>query len=216
MNIELKVAWSFNGPLHVGTGLSRPGVADRTFRVDAEGRPYIPGDAVKGAIRGAAERITRWLIEGVEDEAEDHSTPKHPALRRLFLPPRQGSGFYRFFPAIYRDGGSPASISTTAINRETGIAKDETLRTIENWSGGSRFEVTIRGLGGDWESVGSEDYKDLPLLTAAIVSADFVGGGKATGHGACQVQPLPGGVAIAELCSEAAMERLQRWLREMR
>src|ERR1039458_4197280 len=82
-DIEVKFHWKFAGPLHVGVGLSAAGYADRLVRL-LNGMPQIPGEAVKGAIRGSAERIARWL-EGIEGaEAEDNSAPRNRVLQRLF------------------------------------------------------------------------------------------------------------------------------------
>ena len=62
---EIRVAWTWNStsPLHVGSGLSRPGVADNLVQRDHEGNPIIPGEAVKGALRMAAEQVAAWLGE---------------------------------------------------------------------------------------------------------------------------------------------------------
>src|SRR5208283_2033725 len=82
---ELTAVWRVPGSLHIGTGLSRNGVADRIIRIDpSTRRPMVPGDAVKGAVRGLAERTVRWLAPATKPEGNDDSIPKHPALRRLF------------------------------------------------------------------------------------------------------------------------------------
>ena len=76
--------WQLQDFLHIGTGMSRAGYADRTIRVDSEGAVFLNGGAVKGAIRGSAERIARWLYPNIPAEREDESMPKHPMLRRVF------------------------------------------------------------------------------------------------------------------------------------
>lgn len=212
MDIEMKAVWAFDGPLHMGTGLSQAGVADRIVRFDTNGKAHIPGDAVKGAIRGAAERIVRWLVPVAKDEVDAHSIPRHPVLRRLFLEPQPGRAFYRFYPATYWNGGARRTVSSTAIDRATGVAKDETLRTIQSWGPGARFEVTIRGFGGQWDDAGAVEARDLPLLAAALISADLIGGRKGTGHGACRLEAIASSIPVAGLCDADAMERLRQWL----
>ena len=58
----LKVAFAltFEGPHHIGTGRAE-GLLNRTVRRDARGRPYVPGSALKGALRIEAERLARRL-----------------------------------------------------------------------------------------------------------------------------------------------------------
>ena len=58
----LKVAFALNfeGPHHIGTGRAE-GLLNRTVRRDARGRPYVPGSALKGALRIEAERLANRL-----------------------------------------------------------------------------------------------------------------------------------------------------------
>src|ERR1039458_4207656 len=117
---QLTATWSFRSQFHIGTGLSGGG-ADRAVRKRTILRdddepdestsavvrgprtiPEVSGDAIKGAIRGSAERMVRWLIHPRElPEQEDNSWPRHPALRRIFawksLEPTGGR-----LPASYR------------------------------------------------------------------------------------------------------------------
>src|SRR5437763_10669223 len=84
---DLTATWRVRASIHIGTGLSRNGIADRIVRLDpATRQPCLPGDAVKGAIRGLAERVVRWLAPTTNSESEEHSIPAHPALVRLFAP----------------------------------------------------------------------------------------------------------------------------------
>jgi CRISPR/Cas system CSM-associated protein Csm3 (group 7 of RAMP superfamily) len=51
---------AFETSHHLGTGRTE-GVVDRTVRRDAGGRPYVPGSAIKGALRQSAERLAHHL-----------------------------------------------------------------------------------------------------------------------------------------------------------
>jgi CRISPR/Cas system CSM-associated protein Csm3 (group 7 of RAMP superfamily) len=179
-DIEVKFHWKFAGPLHVGVGLSAAGYADRLVRL-LNGMPQIPGEAVKGAIRGSAERIARWL-EGIEGaEAEDNSAPRNRVLQRLFASGEKAA-FYRFQAARFAAGGAKATVSATAIG-DNGVALDETLRTVEVWSRGADFEVVIRGYSGCWDDEQADDWRDLLFLKAAILATEGLGGKKGIGYG---------------------------------
>ena len=179
-DIEVKFQWTFTGPLHVGTGLSSSGYADRLVRL-RHGVPEIPGEAVKGAIRGSAERLARWLggLDGLE--AEDNSIPRNRVLSRIFAPGEEAP-FYRFQPAKFAEGGAKGRISGTAIG-VNGVALDETLRTIEIWGRGATFQVAIAGYGGSWNQEQTADWCDLLFLRAAVLATEGVGGKKGIGYG---------------------------------
>jgi hypothetical protein len=227
---QLTATWSFASSFHVGTGLSGGG-ADRTVRSreiirgdededDSESDdskadririPEITGEAVKGAIRGSAERIVRWLIHPRPlEEEKDNSIPRHPALRRIFacrlssehtlgaLPPCQGlegtagrpPAAYRFSAPRYLGGGRLCATASTAINPERGVAEESTLRVMQHWSAHAYFAVTIDGRGGEWDDISSRDYLDLVLLVAAFAATAQVGGKKGNGLGETAVGDL--------------------------
>lgn len=184
MNITIKFEWTAQGPTHVGTGISRLGHADRLIRCDWEHRPVIPGDAVKGAIRGTAERLLRWLLPGTPQGPEESSMPDHPVLRRIFAP-QEISQFYRFQPASLVHG-SPnlvVTVSSTAIDYQSGTAKTDSLRTMESLVRKASFQGIIKAYNGDWSNSNSPDYWDLMFLWAAILATDGVAGKKGAGYG---------------------------------
>jgi hypothetical protein len=237
--LVIEATWSFPEAVHIGTGLSREGAADRLIRVERRRKkrlsadddqpddlekwdprdlievPLIPGDAVKGAIRGSAERVVRWLVPDLREEAADHSLPEHPAVGRIFA--SQAQPFYRFSAARYidRSGGRKARISGTAINSETGIAKEETLRVMESWGGGASFQFLIEGFGGHWKDADSTDHLDLALLLAAFLSTTSVGGRKGAGYGfvhaGCEIPEIDP-ITTEMLRTPALLARLQQSL----
>ena len=212
-NFEFTARWTIPMPLHLGTGLSLRGIADRTIRLDPDGKPLIPGDAVKGGVRSLAERAVRWLAPQTKPETEEDSRPAHPALRRIFAPAHYAAQ-YRFPAATYRNGGQRSALAGTAIDLATGVAKNETLRTIEHWSAGATFAVRISGRGGTWDDVESPDYLDLTLLLTALISLDALGGHKGTGQGALQISQLElTPFELRKLTEDKLLERLQTSLR---
>src|ERR1035441_1524932 len=75
MPVKVTFTWKIRGSLHIGTGMSRLGDVDRIIRLDRQGEPAIEGEQLKGAIRGSAERLIRWL--GAASEPECDSYPQH-------------------------------------------------------------------------------------------------------------------------------------------
>ncbi len=53
--------------MHIGTGRAE-GLVNRTVRRAADGRPYVPGSALKGALRMTAERLVRQFNVMLDDE----------------------------------------------------------------------------------------------------------------------------------------------------
>lgn len=234
---QLTATWAFASPFHIGTGLSGSG-ADRTVRAhrryrdgrDPDDRtpeggiviPEISGDAFKGAVRGSAERMVRWLVHprGLE-EGTDDSWPRHPALRRIFAwqalgtPGEAPPAAYRFSTPSYLGGGTAGSVASTAIHPERGVAAEKTLRVMEQWSADAYFGLTIDGRGGRWQEADSRDYLDLTLLVAALVAASQAGGKKGNGMGWTQVHGLAmqPPVKLPEL-NAAALARLRDSLLE--
>lgn len=190
--IRIEFVWKTASPLAIRSGHAS-GALDAAVR-SRDGKPEIPGEAVKGAIREAAERLLRW--QSKLTVTEDDGSPWFPPterLRRIFAcgsPGRRNEphAFYKFNTTV----GSKAlrlRLSSTAIHTETGTAKDETLRTLEYWAKDIVFNVRIDGRNGQWRK-GGKDYEDLQLLLAAILSTTAVGGDQGSGSGWVDVQNL--------------------------
>jgi CRISPR/Cas system CSM-associated protein Csm3 (group 7 of RAMP superfamily) len=215
-SLDLKCFWKLEGPLHAGTGLSRRGYADRLIRRDFNDRPFIPGDAVKGAIRMSAERLLRWLVRDARPELSDKSLPTHPVMERIFRPTDTGV-FYHFGPARFRSEDEPRDsflISTTALDAGTRIARDETLRTIEASSRSDEFEVVITAEGGDW-SPQSQDLRDGQFLAAALLATDCIGGKRGTGYGRLVVldpSSSAAGISFSDLEKTEIVEGIKKYL----
>jgi CRISPR/Cas system CSM-associated protein Csm3 (group 7 of RAMP superfamily) len=69
LSIDVPLHIHFESTTHLGTGRSE-GLVDRTIRRNAEGRPYVPGSALKGALRMTAERLVGQLNEIAELDPE--------------------------------------------------------------------------------------------------------------------------------------------------
>jgi len=213
-SIVLSCTWKLEGPLHAGTGLSRGGGADRLIRRDQAGKPFIPGDSVKGTLRMSAERLLRWLHpDFARKEEKLKSLPTHSALIRVFNS-NEHDVFYRFAPAAAVHRNEPFHISSTAMDRESRTARSETLRTIEASSRLDEFSVRISGEGGDWSEAGSRDSLDGLLLAAALLAADSIGGKRGSGYGRLLVSDYAAeGCSWPDLSNCDTILALQRHLR---
>jgi CRISPR/Cas system CSM-associated protein Csm3 (group 7 of RAMP superfamily) len=180
--VTVTFTWKIRGSLHMGTGMSRLGDVDRLIRLDRHGEPSIEGEQIKGAIRGSAERLIRWL--GGADQAAKDSYPRHPVIQRLFAP--RPDALVRFEPAQLQDTpeiqGTPTvtRIASTSIDHESGAAAAKTLRAIEAVKRGASFSCRI-SLYGDWSS--PQSRSDILFLCAAVLCSDAIGSRAGSGFG---------------------------------
>ena len=201
---EICVAWTWEStsPLHVGSGLSQPGVADSLVQRDREGNPIIPGEAVKGALRMAAEQVAAWLGAPQDYGTAGNAEPTVWPLARLF----GGEGAGRCTaatlvkPSKSHGNGSPSSpppasderphvFTSTAIDRRTGTARDDTLRKTEFVPRGLRFEA-------QYTAGVAEDEAEVveTLLLAALAAVESVGGKAGIGWGRMKLVELTAAV----------------------
>jgi CRISPR/Cas system CSM-associated protein Csm3 (group 7 of RAMP superfamily) len=212
MNVIVEFTWTTKTPLRVHTGLARSGGVDRAVR-ERNDSPVLPGEAVKAAIREAAERILRWQGKYKMKEEEARSIPMHPLLLRIFAPHSASSDgamssaryFFRSSIATKESIIDKMEVTSTAINEETGTSKDNMLRSIEIWRPGIQFDLEIEGVNGDW-SVGRLDHKDLCLLLMAIAATDAIGGGWGIGCGELALSDLKYRVELASGGSYTSVE----------
>ena len=190
-DLEITWKWDVTAPLHIGSGFSRAGFADRLVRIEEDGHAVIPSDAVKGAIRGSAEQLARWL-GSKQKEIEDASLPVIPVLKRIFAP-SETSSFYRFPGCVSEEPVKAYTFASTKIDPDSRTALDNTLRTIELLPGGVTFSGKVQLLAGEWTDETNRDYKDLLFLLAAIASTTGIGGKKGSGVGKLKCRDLSAG-----------------------
>jgi len=140
-NIRVEYTWQFDAPLHVGSGLSRPGVADRLIQWDPHDVPTLRGMAIKGAIRMSAEEILAWLGERHAMQPGS-STPSLDIMRRLFADPLNR---IRFEPAKQLPSSQPADVS-----RETPGARGPRVQDGRRPGNGQRNYGSIHNDGARW------------------------------------------------------------------
>jgi len=208
-NLTIEFTWIVSSRLHVGSGLSRLGYADRCLQVDDKGIVRYTGDAVKGAIRQSAEAVLRWLIPGVPEEDNEDSAPPPGVLRRIFQS-RESGKYWRFeMPEIERLSGMATTYSSTAINSQSGVAMTDTLRTKETWDRGARVHGRITGFNINPHT----NWADAMLLIAAIASTEQIGGSRGTGLGEVLLESInvspPEAFDLNALGNPETIQRLQ-------
>ena len=214
---EIRVAWVWesNSPLHVGSGLSRLGVADSLVQRDPARNAVIYGEAVKGALRMGAEQVAAWLGESQEKNYALQGTaePCSWPLARLF----GGEAVARCTPAtLVEDGissrrGTRTQVFTsTAIDRTTGTAREQTLRKTEIVPRGLRFRASYHVSVIDDEVAVVET-----LLTAALAAVETIGGKAGIGWGRMSLRSIcvevdGGAREPAKVLSPERLESLRR------
>lgn len=168
---------------HAGSGLSAGAEADAIVIKDPDGFPYIPGKTLKGLFVDAFndfqmleiqgfDEDTRKRLFGFVDEKNGITTPGTLFFSNASLPIDEkmaiGADHSEF---LYR------TIASTAIDSETGIAKNTTLRTTEVCIP-LPLEAYIEG-------ANEEDLKILDQLAKYIRS---IGANRNRGLGRCSIK----------------------------
>lgn len=216
--IEAAWSWQSTSPLHIGSGLSRPGVADSLVQRDREGNAVIHGDAVKGALRMSAEQIAMWMgaPQGELEERyarQGNAEPRLWPLARLFGGDADAKA--RCTPAriVKQDDGKVDArararqvFAATAIDRDTGVARDQTLRKTEIVPQGLRLRASYTAF------VANDEVDAIEtLMLAALASVDSIGGKAGIGWGRVALEKVTVEVDGIPRCETEAVseERLK-------
>ena len=173
--LSLTWTWVLESPLHVGSGMAEAGRADRLIARGPDGKPYIPADAVKGALRMAAEQVVGWLTGAQPEYIEgEPNEPRQLPLALCF----GGSGTIHYKRGSLENDVEPRCLSSTALDPSTGSALDNTLRIIEVVPPGACFRT-----GAIVWAAESELDTLKSLLLAALGACERVGGKAGIGWG---------------------------------
>jgi len=205
--IDLTWTWALKSPLHPGSGHELPGYADRLVQKDADGNPFIPGDAVKGALRLSAEEVARWLgVGNLYDTSGGGPGDKPPEPGWAPLAALFGGKAQAHFSPISIQKGATRRIASTALDAD-GRAKDETLRTIEVVDAGASLSGRVEV----W--VADELAKAVEtLLVAALAATESLAGKAGIGWGRvdlCDVKLAGRSVVPDQVCSKERLEALK-------
>lgn len=185
--IDLDWTWMVESPLHCGSGLSEPGVADRRVQLDSQGNPFVPGDAIKGALRMGAEQVVAWLL-GTPFRYPDNAEPTAEPLARIF-----GGGAEAHFQPASVSGTKGTDwrlrqVSSTAIDARTGVALGNTLRVIEVIQGKGLALQSKVSVWVDGSPEGAVD-RTVTMLLASLAAVENLGAKAGIGWGVVTLDP---------------------------
>jgi CRISPR/Cas system CSM-associated protein Csm3 (group 7 of RAMP superfamily) len=219
--IDADLEITFSSSHHLGTGRAE-GLLDRTVRRGAGGEAYVPASALKGALREAAERLTRrldrQLVElGAEREQrfglrrradtvldEPCRAPRAEAMCQSRAPCIVCRLFGNVFTGarlVVDDAhvvpgptGPPRheSVTRLAIDRRRRGAKKGALFSSEYSRPGPTYRSRLAGQVPLSPIEGDGVPAELVVLAGALRLARQVGAEGSTGHGQCHVR-LGGG-----------------------
>jgi len=184
MDIRYKV--TFHSAWHCGSGESKGADLDALVIKDKNGLPYIPGKTMKGLIRYGYDEIYDVMIEKPESKVSwkifgkestnaneksetgecffKNATIQNPLYDGLVSQPLLINQLYK-------------KVASTAIDSESGVAVDHSLRTME---------VTIPlELEGEITDVKAEYY---PFIKNALTMIKRLGVGRNRGLGRCTLE----------------------------
>ncbi|MDE5832487.1 MAG: hypothetical protein K2H64_05815 [Desulfovibrio sp.] len=197
---DYKLSITFLSDWSVGSGLGDGAAADSVIVRDADGLPYLPGRAIKGALRESAwrlaladeklEPLVDFIFGGADISTGDRVVEEAAERTKTSGRIRVGSGQ---LPADLREwllacdrGARVAYVGDmTSPRRQTSLDKNgqvvpATLRTIECGIPGMTFECDI-----------SLDLPNSPWLAGYIdalcAGVKSVGGDRSRGLGRCRV-----------------------------
>ncbi|MHB1798136.1 RAMP superfamily CRISPR-associated protein [Metallibacterium scheffleri] len=132
------------GYWHAGTGRSGGAVVDALVHRDPSGLPVLPGRHIKGLLRDALERAEAWNWDGYAGLAEHLFGQRSERIEPGVVPRpgclrvsdgRMDSSLARYLVASSNGKHHISrlfrSLHSTAVDHETGSAKEHSLRGIE-------------------------------------------------------------------------------------
>jgi len=178
-NINLLDLWLF------GSGRGEGAHIDSTPLLDAKGLPYVPGRAIKGLLRDATLDLlslqascetNRQLTElfgtrEVEGQTRHNTQPGRLRFTNAHLPPALVAELLANRSAVK---GLFHDLRATAIDDNTGTARDHTLRSI-------RAVVPMRLEA----ELSSSEVQDFELIRKAAHLVTAVGAHRSRGLGRC-------------------------------
>ena len=184
---------SFISAWHIGSGLGNGAVADAVLTRDANGLPWLPGTAVKGALREASWRLAlcdmaglSWLSDFFFGKPGSDEEQDRPGRLRLGSGTLAGGLAQWLASQDERERKSFVS-DMTIVRQQTRLNDDRTvvphsLRSVECGIPGISFTASLEALlEPDWE-----EWFGL-YLTALCANVKSMGGYRSRGLGRCRM-----------------------------
>ncbi|HBX81086.1 MAG: RAMP superfamily CRISPR-associated protein [Propionibacteriaceae bacterium] len=189
----------FDSDWHCGSGQARYAGFDRTIARDVDGLPFVPAKTVLGLWRDACEKAANGLDEGPHGAWNElvrrifgsaGGDDPDVSRGRLYVEPARLPEPWR---AHLRPQGTDPTLATmlrsaltvsrygVAINNDTGVAEDDTLRLIEYARAGLSVETPFH------LEVDGDTWALELLLQAGVSLWHHTGSHRRRGAGACQV-----------------------------
>lgn len=177
MDIKYKIEFFSNW--HCGSGLAAGADVDALVVKDTNGLPFVPGKTIKGLLREAADELNsdKALLNKIFGKSGEDGLSESKSKRigdsffgNAILPEGLSIISSNLTPHLYQ------TFSSTRIDENTGIAKDNTLRKIET--------VVPCTLEGDIINVPEGEVK---LLEEAMKCIKRMGTGRNRGYGRCKI-----------------------------
>lgn len=191
---QFKIHAQFHNYWHIGTGRGSGYHIDALVEKDAHGLPYVPGKTLKGLLRDACFKLNSWghtmpmeTLFGQRGDATDESRNDTSigALRFSSLELIEKDFLAQRTKEVKKLRSHLfTTLSSTAIDEETGIARDKSLRMME-----VTVPVTLIGeieLLHDIDELDTTQIKALLNQAASLIT--HIGANKTRGLGAVTLE----------------------------
>lgn len=190
MSLYATLTVSITSYWHAGTGRGTGLHVDALTHTDRFGLPCLPGRTLKGMLRDAVQRAEHWghLATGTEqdlfgsrntDSNRLESQAGKLSVSDAVLPENLRAWLGRPEQAQLREGLF-RTLSTTAVARETGVAEDKSLRSIQ-------VAVPLE-LSASLTLAAGMDPERLSALIHALPLIQAVGASRSRGFGRCGIR----------------------------
>lgn len=204
MGAELRI--EFVSDWHIGTGRGLPGGVDALVARDPDGCPCIPGKSLTGILRDSAENLASQLggdwpsfvneLFGDQPGEGGNANPERPrpaliSIRLAQLPQRVREVFAGADTTAQLLAKELTTVRSSTSIDEFGVARDDTLRSVEVALAGLTLSAPVRFGGSMADSIEAKYF-----VAAAARLIDVIGGKRRRGLGRVQVRLFSDGKEV--------------------
>ena len=194
-----KYTITFLSDWQIASGLGDGYLADSQLCRDASGLFYLPGRAVKGALREGAHRLAlarpdlalyESLFFGSRSKGEGFNKSGALTVSSAYLPKDLLMALKGVSPAERAQSLRDLTLLRSQTALENGTAKNASLRTMECGIAGTSFEGTVEVSAYAFEAGGYPCPDEAWLaqyMNAVCAAAKSMGSGRSRGLGVCRI-----------------------------